>query len=265
MDQHESIGIDLACEPHDTALCKIIWGERNPKVQIIPDLGLKGIEKEIEGKMPVGIDAPFGWPLEFVNAMARSGRGENWQDACFPPEFIARVNAIRPIPEMDGPRHAFHYRRTDLVTWASTGQQPMRVSASLIGSLAMHAAALLAIIAPKDLPRVRLGQTRIVEVYPAAALAVWRNKHEARRETLDRIIRKLELDFDKDGDRLRCLYEKKKHAGDALLAAIVARAHGKGLCQETVWKGFEKFAETEGWIAIPPPLSALLPGPETHD
>ena len=74
-----TLGIDLAAQPANTSACTIDWGPGRPIVS-----GLRsGLDDDtlldaIEGADKVAIDAPFGWPDEFVEAVSAHRNRAGW-------------------------------------------------------------------------------------------------------------------------------------------------------------------------------------------
>jgi hypothetical protein len=192
-----------------------------------------------------GIDIPLGWPALFVDAIARYSGGEPW-----PKSYCHQRD-----------KRDYYLRRTDI--WVSelpplrgtAPPRPLSVAADRIAIPAMRAAALLSealTSEPID------GSGRIIEVYPAAALWRWgfrstRYKgrgHVSERATLvDQFLRSLcgSLEIS-PADRMTC--ETSDDAFDALIAAVVARAHLLGLTH-SVPDGEHDAACREGWIFLP--------------
>ena len=112
----------------------------------------------IAGADKVGIDAPFGWPDEFVDAMAAHRDRARLARARRGPGRLpvpAQLPAHRQPPDRGGVR------------------RPLSVSTDLIGVVAMRAANLLDSLAARGEPVDRAGSGKVVEVYPAPALASW--------------------------------------------------------------------------------------------
>ena len=107
---------------------------------------------EDESITKVGIDAPFGWPLEFVEALGIYSEKGEW------PATEARLLTLRA---------------TDRWVRELTGRDPLSVSTDKISFTAMRCARLLTEYGQRWEPVDRSGAGRIVEVYPAAALRQW--------------------------------------------------------------------------------------------
>jgi hypothetical protein len=122
----------------------------------------------------------------------------------------------------------------------------------------MRAAALFARLASEGEPVARDGSRKIVEVYPAAALCIWGfNAHGyKRKKNTDARCRLLQGFIESTAgwltlgtDALRSC-QVSDDALDALIAAVVARAHAVNRCQPLASE-FTHAALTEGWIALP--------------
>lgn len=75
-----TLGIDLSAQPKETAACLLEWGDSScPIARFTVGLDNDALLALIETTSPtkVAIDAPFGWPVPFVEAVggyAASGR-----------------------------------------------------------------------------------------------------------------------------------------------------------------------------------------------
>lgn len=262
-----TVGVDLAKAPATTALCTVRWLEGAATV----DVPVVGAEDTVvlaataaPGVSAVAIDAPFGWPVAMVAAVASWRPGGRWS---------APKDA------------AFRLRRTDVVTAAWTkaavtarrtakepGQRPvvpLSVSADKIAMAAWRCCALLEAFADRGsqivtgalgAPFQADGRPRVVEAYPAAALAMWGIPREGYKGTDDvavgarrRILAAVEgagagwLRWE-PGAREGCV--GTDHALDAFICALVARATALGLV-ESVPPLDQELAAAEGWIALP--------------
>ena len=189
-----TFGVDLASQDRLTAGCLVDWLDRPLVVEVMHPLSDEVIVRWARDP-EVGvtaIDAPFGWPHAFVDALAKYGLGQ-------------------PFPEP-------------------------------IGNLWLRS-----------------------EVYPAAALAVWqiasgRYKRpdgvEARRALLRALVEALPgLDVGDHGPTLVAT----DHAIDALIAALVGRAHMLGQVRRPT-DAQAKDAAVEGWIWLPDRPARFLLG-----
>jgi predicted nuclease with RNAse H fold len=228
----KTMGIDLASQHTGTADCRILWAEKMARVEAVEE----GVEderlKELLADREIdwtGIDVPLGWPDVFVQALQAHRAGEAWPHTA--------------------PRELTH-RATDRWLINNLRIYPLSVSTDRIAYPAMRAAALTAGMA-------RDGSDRLVEVYPAAALNVWqlqyqRYKRSAGRSVLSDIISVLRQRAPwlvADERSWRALHASD-HAFDALVAALIARAHARGLCHPIPAEDRDA-AVREGWISVP--------------
>jgi predicted nuclease with RNAse H fold len=240
-----TLGVDLAASPKRTAVCWIHWADGKAKARD-PHTGATDEEllESFERADKVGIDAPFGWPDAFVEAVGAHHRGEPWPTA--------------------GDKD-LQYRATDRAVRESTGLWPLSVSSDRIGVTAMRAARLLGKLAIQGTPVVRDGSGKLVEVYPAAALKQWRlpstgYKGTSKAEPRAKLVQQLR-------DRTRTWLtasddvwhdcEKSDDVLDALVAALVARAAATGHC-DPIPLAMVATARREGWIHLPHPDSLPL-------
>ena len=140
----------MASQPANTAICEVNWGEtvtvETPILGVTDELLLELIADAHK----VGIDAPLGWPSEFVRAVSAYSAGGPWLDSL---DEVALVQ-----------------RATDRYVLQEVNRRPLSVSADRIAYPAMRTARLLTKLhEPVD----RSGAGRIVEVYPAASIKRW--------------------------------------------------------------------------------------------
>ena len=251
-----TIGIDLSAQPERTAAVLVEWspagGGRVPDGGVSHPLADEEIIALLEANphARAGIDAPFGWPVRFRRAL------DGWEnDGRWPGD--AETRRLR-------------FRETDLFVRDVVGWYPLSVSTDRIGVAAFRCVRLLAAVAGTD-GISRVGG-RVMEVYPAAALAQWaggmphrryKGSDEAARAQRGRILRdltrraRLELT---DAVRERCL--AVDHCLDGLICALIARAGALdgGTVQPV---GRREVLDREGWIEIPTPdsLDALAAPP----
>lgn len=143
-----TMGIDLASQPQNTAVCLLAWPSRGrPQILTLvrgrSDEGSPlsdewlsatacGLRREHPGEVTkVGIDDPFGWPVPFLDALAGHRRGPNW-----------------PLP-IEGPTAELRFRETDRMVHdlPFVRRWPLSVSSERIAIPAMRCAAILADIA----------------------------------------------------------------------------------------------------------------------
>jgi predicted nuclease with RNAse H fold len=230
-----TFGVDLASKDGLTAGCLVSWEDRPVVVNVMRPLSDDSIVRwsRDPSVAATAIDAPFGWPSSFANAIATYDLG-------------------RPFPEPSG--EDLWLRVTDRVV-QKTFRRPLSVSSDKIAYPAVRAARLLSRLGPNP-PARRDGLDGVIEVYPAAALAKWmidpgRYKRpdglEARRTLLAALVEKLPgLDVGGFGSTLVAT----DHAIDALVASLVARAY---LLRQVQWpdEAQAEAAAVEGWIWLP--------------
>lgn len=269
-----TLGIDLASKPANTALCVIAWESGNATVLALARSSWNGTP--IHDKMlstaarglwglpgdagwghdgrpaKVAIDAPFGWPDPFVEALLAH-------------------HSLRPWPEiLDNPRAPFERRETDRFVRQHTGKQPLSVSTDRIAHPAMRCAVILGDLAeqlaPEPIPRD--GRGLVAECYPDAALRLWlpdlwvtaqpdsykgttASAHARRRVILEALLDALGPTFDLSTDyRDACV-----RTDDALICALVARAVDRGVTMPPERAAQRDVAMREGWIHLPQPGS----------
>lgn len=247
-----TVGVDLAADPSNTAVCGIDWSVRPPAVRVLPEAVTdEGLVTVAQHAGKVGIDCPFGWPEPFVEAVSAHSRGEAWPGREEPPGAY---------------RRRLSYRTTDLTVWDLIGRPPLSVAADRIGVTAMRLSALLDRLAYEGHPVDRAGTGTVAEVYPAAALWRWALPHRGykgpagavvRESVADQLLAALPLAVEHaDMKSLR----SSDDAFDALVAALVARAAALGWTAPPSREQHE-VARTEGWIHVPTaPLGALTHG-----
>lgn len=228
-----TLGIDLSSMPPGTAACSIVWGENRavarPPVVHCDDEKLDTLIFESD---VIGVDAPFGWPEDFVSAVA------NWTADAWSP----------------GVRDRFQFRETDRAVRERIGRWPLSVSTDRIALPAMRAMALLHRHGVSD----RSGNGQFFEVYPAGSLFCWDLRSRGykridaectgfRQEILGELRTKLPwLDVPET-------YAESSDALDALVAALTARAAAQGLMAKPNPDQMAK-ARREGWIHLPTAL-----------
>ena len=221
-----TVGVDLAAEPKSTAAMRVDW--RSGRIERYAPADDDAIVAACVGADRIGIDAPFGWPLKFI-------------------DFVVAHRDHRPIAPADriAARRPLVYRATDLYVQQHHRLRPLSVSADRLAHAAFRCAGLLTRLDITD----RSGAGRAIETYPAGALRVWGLERKGYkrdlatcREIFDDLRTRLRLaaDFRVDSD----------HELDALLCAIIARAVACGLAEPLPPEHLE-VARIEGWIALP--------------
>lgn len=266
-----TMGVDLAAQPANTAVCVLRWGDGDPTVVTLTrgkdidstPLDDKWISTRAAGLRDddfgakitkVGIDAPFGWPVPFLDAMAAYRTGPNW-----------------PYP-IEQATHGLRLRETDRAVYARSKRWPLSVTSDRIAIPAMRCAGLLTAIAGHLDPDAvkRDGSGLCCEVYPDPALREWvaatpaalgrasykkRENSETRKKLLDALLAELPLE-DPDG-RLANVAGEDDYL-DALLCALVARAAELGQTYLPEERDQADLTDVEGWIHLPSrPLADL--------
>jgi hypothetical protein len=232
-----TLGIDLASQPKHTGICLVEWHSAGATVRTVACGATdEHLLVAIAGAARVGIDVPLGWPDAFVDLVGTHHAGAAAPDAS--------VQDLR-------------YRETDRHVHRVTGRWPLSVSSDLIAVPTFRAARLLAMLAARGEPVDRTGVGKLVEAYPAAALRRWgfdptgykdRDAEDRRRALLAAIVGTVQgLEVEAAHHATCC---ESPDALDALVAALIARAAARGLC-EPIPEASRARATREGWIALP--------------
>lgn len=247
-----TLGIDLSAQPKKTAACSLRWGDGSVEVEDL-EVGCddEALLERMEAADWIGIDAPFGWPVRFV-------------------ETVGDWSGKKPWPSVEDERQLrdeLRFRETD--RFVKGTRLPLSVSTDRIGICAMRCAELLTKLARRRGTGSidRAGGDRVVEVYPGAALPLWSGeaadlrldpggykgtkpseaaKREELLEALERGAPWLRLAPDE-----RALCMKTDDALDAVLCALIARAAERGLTLGPETEEQSARAPVEGWIHLP--------------
>jgi predicted nuclease with RNAse H fold len=240
-----TIGIDLSAETRKTAVCSIHW--EPPEVRLHDrDLADEGLVELIGDADLTGIDSPFGWPDDFVRAISAHTCVEGLAD-------WASISEQK--------RRRLRLRATDRYLHDEFGLNPLSVSTSWLGSVALRAAWLQARCIERGLDVDRSGLSGILaEVYPGAALRYWnlldgrttyKGNGPAAKKVRERIVQELQragLRGATGEVAERCVADDDEV--DALVCALVARA----VVQNQTVRPFDDLTEVarrEGWIHMP--------------
>jgi hypothetical protein len=250
-----TLGIDLASQPEDTAACLIDWsgtrgvaraasGDTLDDDELLRLIASKDVSR-------VGIDAPFGWPMPFVDALVTYQAGGQWL----------------PLDASE-----LRFRSTELHVKTKTGQAPLSAVTDRLIWPTMRCHRLLSRLQPQ--PVDRTGAGRVVEVYPAAALLRWLGsdfggtvpsykdgkpgRREARAQIVTALADKTAAVLELAAEfRDRCIEDDD--VLDALVCALIARAADIRRV-DAIPPGSRWAAAREGWITLPASdsLSALM-------
>jgi len=247
-----TLGIDLAAQPANTSACTVEWGPGRPLVSgLRSGLADDALLDAIEGADKVAIDAPFGWPDEFVDAVSAHRDRSGWPGSG---------------EDQDLYRFQLSFRATDRRLIESGARRPLSVSTDLIGVVAMRSAYLLDRLAARGEPVDRAGSGRVIEAYPAPALSGWGispigYKSRVGAARLPQLLAQLEegLGPIELSVQQRDLASSDHNSFDALVCALVARAAALGLTEPPDPGAEADRATREGWIHVPTnPLPHLL-------
>jgi predicted nuclease with RNAse H fold len=247
-----TLGIDLAAQPPNTAACAIDWSTDTPAVsELDARLDDASLIEAIDSADKVGIDAPFGWPDDFVDAVVAHRDRAGWPGS---------------DEDQDLYRFQLSFRATDRKLIEGGARRPLSVSTDLIGVVAMRCAYLLDRLAARGQPVDRAGSGKVVEVYPAPALVSWgfsatgyKSKVGATR--LPELLARLEEELGgiQMSPQQRELAGSDHNRFDALVCSLIARAAALGLTQPPDPGEESDRATREGWIHVPTnPLSHLV-------
>lgn len=224
-----TLGIDLSSQPEGTAAVLIRWEREKAAAELHLRCTDSILHPLIQGADAVGIDAPFGWPIVFRDAV-QSWPHREWNDAL---------------------RDQLTLRETDHEVMRRHKGRPLSVSADRIALPAMRAMSLLAVHGVTD----RSGDGRFFEVYPNATLKAWglspkgyKSATAAGASARFDLLRQLRarMPWLHVDDRVA----ESADALDALLASLTARLAACGFTHKPA-PAQTASARTEGWIHVP--------------
>lgn len=255
------VGIDLSTSDGKTGVCRINWDDETMELDVASRLP---VDQVLDDEFTAaGIDVPFGWPVDFVEATcawtARSQPGDDdGSDACHDgqqartgpdngdPGGHLDADLFRDGYESAGER--LRFRATDrFVRKAMKADAPeklrsgwpsgLSVTKDMITGTALHAMHLLGCRYP-DLTVGHPFETAnhpVVEVYPAIALRGWgleappykdKEGKAGRRCILEQLEEVPPLDRLINDNRIAL--EKDDNLLDAFVCALVARSWHRG-------------------------------------
>lgn len=219
-DGIDYLGIDLAAQPGNTAVCAIYDRGGKLVAQSLRRPDENWTDKELLRVMGrarwIGIDAPFGWPIEFAAAVAGSADGGFWEPSARHPKRPNYDYSQLRLRSTD--RFVARLTRPDDIRTC----HPLSVSSDSIGVVAFRAASLLSAFRGTGWTFDRTGATnqahRVIEVYPAATLALLKIRQKGA------VSYKKKSSLELRGQYLHALCDQKGHEislgsnEDALLA-----------------------------------------------
>lgn len=231
-------GVDLAARPARTGLATLLWEPGRAKVNTL----VVGVDDDAIVDIAVtadrtGIDVPLGWPEAFVDSLDAHRNGDQ--------EWFAYPDVWTRLA----------YRDTDMFVQEAFGVRPLSVSTDRLGLTGLRASAIQARLRDAGRPVDRAGGGETIEVYPAVALRQWGltngSYKGANRHTLPALVDRLQASAPwLELGASEALCRSSDDAFDALIAALVARAHALDLWHRPV-DTQARGASSEGWIVVP--------------
>lgn len=244
-----TVGIDLASQAPSTAVCVLDWSTAPARVRTLArgKLGPEPLEDAVLLRLArqpnvdkVAIDAPFGWPMPFVEALA----ADVWPVA--PGDLVTR----RLLELRATDRFVEEHTAAD----GRKAKRPLSVSTDKIAMPAMRCAALLAALEVTD----RSGTGLVAEAYPDAALREWhltrrgdgsyKGTAAGSRDRRREVVAALAAAVAFDEHDASCL--ASDDALDAVVCALIGRAAHLGLTVPPP-DAMVSLARREGWIHLP--------------
>lgn len=225
-----TLGIDMASRPKTTAACQITWKAGHAVASgPVENCDDEKLDEMIASADAVGIDAPFGWPMEFSKGV-RDWTFTSWDDDL---------------------RKRLCFRETDREMYSTLGIWPLSVSSDRIAMPAMRTFSLLQRHGVED----RSGRGKFSEVYPAGSLRKWNlPSRNYKRDTPDHSITRMEI-LNGLREALPWLeasddYAASSHTLDAFVASLTVRVAMENQTSKPN-ANQETLAQLEGWIHLP--------------
>lgn len=250
-----TLGIDISAQPNTTGIAAIEWDTQDgrPRLEqvLVPERVRAGSDEHLlklltDGRYErVGLDAPFGWPVDFAHAVNAwsTQRGTS-----------ANESARKSM-------YGLTHRATDRFVQQTVEKRaeqrltPLSVSTDKIAVPAMRTMHLISQVDGQ--PDLSGEEGPWVEVYPSAALALWELPHRGykrgdsararRAEIAEGILTSTSLAAD-PAELERMLADD--HFLDAVVCALVARAAALNATTLPPPVDVDP-ARTEGWIHLP--------------
>lgn len=234
------LGIDLAAQPERTGIVVLEVRADRPSLVPVREPASDDTLVELAATVDVvGIDAPLGWPVNFVAAVSAHERLKPW---------LGKVD-----------RSELCFRRTDEHVKQRTGRWPLSVSTDKLGIVAMRCALLQERFAAEawgGQRQPRDGSGRLVETYPAGALHVWglprtgyKGKEEGPRSVRAAIVEGIQGLVDLGELREESI--ASDDTLDAVVSALIAWMAASGRTMAPDNEEAERLAAVEGWIHLP--------------
>ena len=272
-------GVDLAAEAAGTALAVLrVESGGSGRAALELESLLLGADDDaiVRGTRDaslIGIDCALGWPVDFVEFVGRHVAAVEREPAGGRVQRAAPAAALEGRHEPPAPaaalpatgdlawRRRLAYRETDRVVTERTGARPLSVATDRLGMTALRCAVLLDRLAGDGRVVDRSGEhpSAVVEVYPAMALRVWGLARPGDKSANTTAAADARLALINDLERAapwlrlgdhRALMHGSADALDAVLAGLVALAHGVGASIRPTPDQRQR-ARVEGWISIP--------------
>jgi predicted nuclease with RNAse H fold len=234
-----TLGIDLASADARTGVALVDWTADGGRLLRLDQPASDDLIVELAaGCDVIAIDAPLGWPVAFTDALIAHRAGQPW-------------------PALDPSE--LRLRRTDRLLGAR-GVWPLSVSTDRIGIVAFRAAQLLPRLGTGSAP-ARDGSDGVIEVYPAAALMIWQQRHrqykrdatdhaEGRKAIAEWLCATFRVQVGEEFARIVASSDLL----DALICAVLAHEWLAGRT-EAISESERSVALEEGWIHVPPPTT----------